>query len=189
VSARCAEWPRLEALIARRLERADDSAALLSSSALAHVEACPECRGLALRFDPTIALQPLAAADPVDPSAALDEAAEVEAMLQAVETLRRAHPGRGRAAGGPTWRVAAAVLLAAGALYQLPARGPRVAEKPTVETLFENLGTLPSDAELVRAAFAVQPVVEDLDRPDARVYQLGGGDVSVVMIVDETLDV
>jgi len=28
-----------------------------------------------------------------------------------------------------------------------------------------------------------------LDRPDARVYQLGGGDVSVVMIVDESLDV
>jgi hypothetical protein len=32
-------------------------------------------------------------------------------------------------------------------------------------------------------------VLEDLDRPDARVYQLGGDGVSVVMIVDETLDV
>jgi hypothetical protein len=34
------------------------------------------------------------------------------------------------------------------------------------------------------------PMVEDLNRPDARVYQMdGGGNLSVVMIVDERLDV
>lgn len=32
------------------------------------------------------------------------------------------------------------------------------------------------------------PMIEDLNRPDARVYQLTEEDLAVVMIVDETLD-
>ncbi len=34
----------------------------------------------------------------------------------------------------------------------------------------------------------VPPVIEELNRPGARVYQLTEEDLSVVMIVDETLD-
>ena len=33
------------------------------------------------------------------------------------------------------------------------------------------------------------PLIEAIDRPQARIYQLGEDDLSVVMIVDESLDV
>ena len=33
------------------------------------------------------------------------------------------------------------------------------------------------------------PLLEDLNRPDARIYQIDGGNMWVVMIVDEKLDV
>jgi hypothetical protein len=183
VNARCAQWPRLEALVAARLERLDDAEALLSAAALAHLEECGECRRAALALDPTLALLPL-----VERETAADD--EVESMLRAVETLRRSPAARRRAPAVSTgWRTAAAIVLAAGALYQLPARGPRIAARPSADAVLESLASRPVDNELVRAEFSGQPVLEDLDRPDARVYQLGGDDVSVVMIVDETLDV
>jgi hypothetical protein len=84
--------------------------------------------------------------------------------------------------------VAAALALAAGALYQLPSRQPSSAGS-SADPVFESLAARPVDAEVVRAEFAGQPVIEDVDRPEARVYQLGGGDVAVVMIVDGSLDV
>jgi len=186
VNARCAEWPRLEALVAARLERHDDAEALLSAAALSHFEECGECRRNALALDPTLALLPLVEREAAAATAADDD---VEAMLQAVETLRRSPAGRRRStAVSIGWRTAAAIALAVGALYQLPARGPRIV-RPSADAVLESLASRPVDNEVVRAEFSGQPVLEDLDRPDARVYQLGGDDVSVVMIVDETLDV
>jgi hypothetical protein len=181
----CAEWPRLADLVGRRLERAaaGEAETLLSSEAFAHLETCPSCRGAAVSVDPTLALRPLAAAGQEAPDG------EVEAMQRAVETLRRTRGGaRRRSAGAAWWRVAAAAALAAGALYQLPG-WPRGAARAPVDPLLEALASQPAAANVVPAELSSLPLVEDLDRPDARVYQLGGGDVSVVMIVDETLDV
>lgn len=187
MNARCAQWPRLEELVAARLERRDDAEAMLSAPALGHLEDCGECRRAALALDPTLALRPLVEPEVSGTMAADDE---VESMLRAVETLRRAPARRPRSAlVSAGWRSAAAILLVAGALYQLPARGPRIAANPPADAQLEALASRPVDNEVVRAEFSGQPVLEDLDRPGARVYQLGGGDVSVVMIVDETLDV
>jgi hypothetical protein len=184
VNASCAEWPRLEAAIARRLAAGDDSAPTLASAVLAHLETCPGCRRRALAVDPTLALRPLAEAE-----SAVD-ADEVEAMRQAVATLRRTRASQpARRGGAAWWRVAAAVALASAALYQLPAQAPGTGVNASVDAALADLASRPLDSGVVPAEFSRQPVFEDLDRPDARVYQLGGGDVSVVMIVDETLDV
>lgn len=187
MNARCAQWPRLEGLVAARLEQRDDVEAVLSAPALGHLEDCGECRRAALALDPTLALLPLVEREAAAATAADDE---VESMLRSVETLRRSPAGRRRSTAVSTgWRTAAAVLLAVGALYQLPARGPRIAATLPADAQLEALASRPVDNEVMRAEYSGQPVLEDLDRPDARVYQLGGDDVSVVMIVDETLDV
>jgi hypothetical protein len=98
-------------------------------------------------------------------------------MRAAVAAMRRTAPLRRAARPVVPWRAAAAALLATVALAQAPAAKlarTAVAAAPAVE--------LPSELSL-------QPIVEDTDRPSARVYQLTGQDLAVVMIVDETLDV
>jgi hypothetical protein len=178
MTARCAEWTRLEPLIARRMAGDDAAEALLSAASFAHFEDCPGCRRAALALDPTLVLRPLA--EPMRQEAERDE---VEAMRVAVATLRRSRSTAPVSAGaGRWWKVAAAAALVAGALYQLPL--PSAAPQGT--TVAAAVAAAPG---VLPAEFSNQPVVEDLDRPDARVYQLGGGDVSVVMIVDESLDV
>ena len=181
MSERCAEWPRLRAELLRRLER-DGDGPVLGSAIFDHLESCAECRSAALRLDPTLALRPLY--EERAPGSAEDP--EVVAMRQAVETLRRARPARRPRLAG--WRVAAAALLVAGALYQLPLPGrrPGLSSQAALDAQLEALAAQ-SQGRL--AADSTPPAIEDLDRPDARVYQLGGGDVAVVMIVDETLDV
>lgn len=185
MTARCTEWARLEPMISRRLAGDGASETLLSSASFAHLEDCPGCRRAALALDPTLALRALA--EPMSQDAERDE---VEAMRLAVATLRRSG-ATAPAAGGAArwWKTAAGAALVAGALYQLPL--PSMARRSPASTLLgtiaaANLAPAPS---VLPAEFSNQPVVEDLDRPDARVYQLGGGDVSVVMIVDESLDV
>ncbi len=188
MSAGCAEWPRLAPLVARRLERAaaGEAESALASPAFGHLETCPSCRRAAVTLDPTLALRALAAAAEGAPAGD-----EVEAMRLAVETLRCSRRSERR--GGVRsawWKTAAAAVLAAGALYQLPGAVPRApAGRAQVDPLLEALASRPVTPGVVPAYLSSLPMVEELDRPDARVYQLGGGDVSVVMIVDETLDV
>lgn len=184
MTARCAEWARLEPLIARRLAGDDAVEALLSAAPFAHLEGCPGCRRAAVALDPTLALRPLA--EPMHPEAERDE---VEAMRVAVGTLRRSRAAAPVSRSAAWWKTAAAATLLAGALYQLPL--PSVARRspgsaPQEAAMATGIAAAPG---VLPAEFSNQPVVEDLDRPDARVYQLGGGDVSVVMIVDESLDV
>jgi len=44
-------------------------------------------------------------------------------------------------------------------------------------------------AQLLRVTRPAAPAIEGVDRPDARVYEWGADDLSVVMVVDESLDV
>lgn len=147
-----------------------------------HAETCADCRRAALAADPTLVFARLAE----DDSSAVD----VDAMRRAVGTLRRARgvaprPARERAAAA-SWRLAAAAVLPLLAVL-LPSAPPRQHPAAPVAPALAPItaaAPAPSFAEL-----AALPLVEDLGRPEARVYELGGPELAVVMIVDETLDV
>ena len=168
----CHDW---RALLAHRFDPAvgepDDW-----SEAEAHLEACESCRRKALAIDPTLAFRSAATWEP--------EPGETAAIRQAVRTLRRAsalETSEGKAGGstrhsGP--RVAAALFALVLALHpSTTARNP-----------MEPAPAAPGP-RLVRVTGPAAPAIEGVDRPDARVYEWGADDLSVVMVVDESMDV
>ena len=168
----CPDW---EGLVAhRRQPSAAEPAAW--PAAIGHLRGCAACRRRAFAADPTLVFQ--LTPEPVP------RPAEVEAMRQGVAALRNAtrlRPGgAGRGARGPAiaaGRAAAAAGLLLLALSQTPSG-------PSGEATAGGGHPIAMPPEL-----SLLPVVEDVNRPLARVYQLGSGDLEVVMIVDETLDV
>lgn len=171
----CGEWVRLRPWVAARLERGADPAA--ESAAPDHLAECAECRRLAYALDPSLVFLKLR-----EPRGDASSAAEIATMRERVAAMRAMRsPGevrRGARAGG--WRWAAAALLLGAGLAQGD-RPAAVASLPLALAAGPAV-TVPTELEL-------QPVVEEIGRPEARVYQFAGDDLSVVMIVDETLDV
>jgi hypothetical protein len=108
----------------------------------------------------------------------------------------------GWARGAVRWSAAAglaAVALTAGSAgpgrlataAALSVAPPAAALDPAVDRAFRPalqpvLAAVPA---AMRIAPQQMPMVEDLNHPDARVYQIDGGNLWVVMIVDEKLDV
>lgn len=184
----CPDWTTLTA---HRLVR-DGIEPPEWQAALAHAGGCPACRRAAVAADPTLLFQRLAEpelAASADSPAALQT---IAAMQQAVATLRRAAAAPSQSAGRRRrfgWRVAAAAALP---LCALVLHG---VERPGPENLVATRELVPI-ADVARTASAAPsaelvalPLVDELSSPAARVYELGGTDLSVVMIVDETLDV
>jgi len=195
----CPDWRSLD-----RLDRLDRNTGAQAgwTEAVAHFDAgCPLCRRAALAAEPTLVFRRLGSAE-MSPS---QEAAEVDSVRQAVAAMRtasrvdslagrsrgfRRSGGIGGRAGWTRWtRWAAAAALAVAALA-IPGdgagrRSARVA--PTVSTRSAALATAVAPAAF--AGEADLPTVEGVNRPGARVYHLDGEGLSVVMIVDETLDV
>ncbi|HTQ79642.1 MAG TPA: hypothetical protein VMM92_06575, partial [Thermoanaerobaculia bacterium] len=161
-----------------------------------HFDRCPACRSAAVTADPTLLFRRL----PELPLDAAAEQAEVAAMRQAVtamRTARRLGPAGERRVLSHAWRWAAAAALAVLSLSLGTARDLRDLKGPQVAS---HLGAPAAKAEqpllpaavpaAVRLNSGEVPVVEELNRPAARVYQMNGGEnLSVVMIVDERLDV
>ena len=181
----CGEWVRLRPWVAARLERGAAPAA--ESAAPNHLAQCDECRRLAYALDPSLVFLKLREPGTGRESSDAAGAAEIAAMRERVATMRSMRamnmkwPGaarRGTRALG--WRWAAAALLVGAGLAQGD-RPAAVAPLP-LALAAGPAATMPTELEL-------QPVVEELGRPEARVYQFAGDDLSVVMIVDETLDV
>ena len=165
-------------LLAHRFDvRAGEPAEL--GAALDHLDACPACRREACAIDPTLVFKRL------PPIADLDFDSEAERMRQAVSGMRlvaRIEPRRsGRARAG---RFAAAAGLAAMAL--LAGRGEPVRREASAASAVPGpaVPAVPARFELPSSA-----MVEEVGRPKARVYQLAGDRLSVVMIVDSSLDV
>jgi hypothetical protein len=160
----------------------------------------------ALAADPTLVFRGL---PPLELSPA-EEAAEIESVRRAVAAMRA---GRRLERSGRHWhRYAAAAVLTVGSL----ALGVDHASRPDARLRPETTGTpentavagqgasrvlgaiVPASA-LAPAApapevFPGEPgeadgAMEGLNRPKARVYQLHGRHLQVVMIVDEKLDV
>ncbi|HEV7667662.1 MAG TPA: hypothetical protein VGS22_03995 [Thermoanaerobaculia bacterium] len=175
------------------------------AEALAHFDACPACRREACRIDPTLIFRRL-------PAAALDFEVEAERMRLAVAGMRasarvetRHATALGRPLGrrlrshGVRWALAAGLAAASlvlggrGDLADAAGR-PRHAAPLGVVSGGAPGGVIPARLDgfvgLDRPSpAAVESAVEDLGRPNARIYQLDGERLSVVMIVDEKLDV
>lgn len=161
----CPDW---RSLVAARDARREDPPGW--QVGLEHLEGCPDCRRRALAADPTLVFRRL-------PGMATSRS-EIESMRGAVAALRRA--GRlvadddagAPAAGYRRWGLSAAAAVLAGVALMIapgsghPTPGTLVAAEPEPATAY----------------------VEELDLPQARIYQLAEEEISVVWIVDESLD-
>jgi hypothetical protein len=171
----CPDW---RTLLARREARPDDDPDGWAA-ARRHLAGCAACRAEALAWDPTLLFLQL--------PAPRVEAGDVAAMQEAVAALVRAgrvDPRKARrlraARPAGRWRsVAAAAVLALAALVVEPVRRPDAA--PADELAAFDADWLP--------ALAVPAVLEEIESPEARVYQIPAEGLSVVMVVDASLDV
>ena len=143
--------------------------------ALEHLRECGACRERALIEDPTLVF--------VAGEAVAVSEAEVEAMVADVGNLIRARETERAAdsSGRRVWRYAAAAAAAAVMVF-LPTFSARQVTG-TADTA--QVGPAPG-ADLSESP---APMIEALDRPEARIYQLGEEDLSIVMVVHESLDV
>ncbi len=156
-----------------------------------HLDGCSSCRREALAIDPTLAFRDAGSWSP--------DTEESESIRLAVRALRRTQRLREGAAGGDSRRderrrirrrVAAAASFAV-ALALLPGvvdrDGARRLEIAAADPGLSALrGALPVAGPSLGP---LAPAIEGLDRPQARVYEWGAEDLSVVMVVDESLDV
>lgn len=181
------------------------------TEALAHLDGgCGLCRRQALAADPTLVFRRLAAVPAVTMTDA-EERSEADAVRVAVAAMRAASrldslEGRPRTSslwkGWSTGALAAALALAAlvfpsGPSGYDPAKSAQMASTGSAAVgsdaaIFRDgrIEVEPLD-EPVAAAQQVdlEPVVEGVNLPDARVYHMSGEGLSVVMVVDESLDI
>jgi len=183
----CPDWPSL----VRHRAAADEAEPSGWPDALAHLDRCPRCRAAAVAADPTLLFRRLAAAPPLASlGSPASESEEVEAMRLGVSALRAASRLAAERRphvlhGWQRWAVAAALGLM---VLSLGSAG-----LPSQSTS-SSAGLAAAPARSPAARPNVVPVagpssIEGLNRPDARVYQMDGDHLSVVMIVDESLDV
>jgi len=192
----CPDW---QALAAHRLEREARHAAEPEGwrEALEHFDSCRSCRREAIAADPTLVFRRLAAPAPPAPMTVSRDLDDAEAMRQAVAAMRaarRVEPAERRPGAFSGWRrwAAAAVLTAASLIAPSDKGGPvgRQADAAR-EEIFAMPETAMTQAAMARTAreSAGLPTVEGVSRPGARVYHMNGEGMSVVMVVDESLDI
>jgi len=176
----CPDWSRLAA--ARTEEGAEPES---WAEAVAHFDACSLCRKEALKADPLLVFRRMPAAD----LTAAEERLEVESMQQAVAAMRTARrlearsEARGRFAGWRRWAAAAVlavVSLSVGRSIE-PNKSPRLAEA----TQTQPASVAPASAASTVSAPSAQ-LLDGINRPEARVYQLDSDDMSTVMVIDES---
>ena len=167
----CPDRQELVATLAD-LERSGEPSRLL-----AHIDRCSACRRLALEVEPSLLFRRLA--EPVESED------EVARMREAVRTLIRSRQAAGRIAVlRRKWGSKAAVGLLAGLAFVL---GPRLERfDPDSESVEFRLPT--DRVSSVPTMLDPLPSIEDVGIPGARIYQLQDEGLSIVMIVDESLD-
>jgi hypothetical protein len=148
-----------------------------------HLRTCASCRRAAVEEDPTLAFS-LLEPEPID----RDRIGEIQAS---VRTLRRSRAIEkadryGPKEAGKAVLVAASLLFALALLQLSGGRSDEEGADPKVGVAFEERSRHEwQEWDDDRSA---TPVLENLNRPEARVYQRTEEDLAVVMIVDETLD-
>ncbi len=151
---------------------------------LQHFAGCAACRREGLALDPLNLFLGAAALEP--------ERSEIEVIRQTVTSMRRfreLEDRRSRAGRRARWTAAAGILLAAVFLTPSSKQDSPAPGRPQASSAPLPVAQRPAARELVRvSAWEDSSIVENLDRPEARVYQLTEQDLFVVMIVDESLD-
>lgn len=184
----CPDWRALVA--ARDAEPAADLPAW--AAARRHAAQCSLCRGEALAADPLLLFSRL----PKPAPAAADEIADMQAAVASLVRASRVAQSdpvtRGRngaVAASPGTRTVTRFAAALGVCSLLALSGAPRTHPPGLGTLAA-AGSLLAGAEaVVDEERAMQSVVEELDRPGARIYELPQAGMAVVMIVDASLDV
>lgn len=182
----CPAWTTL---VAHRFERGAAEPAAWQA-ALEHLEECPSCRARALDADPTLLFHLAGSSAAAAPRETAPEG-DVAAMRSAVAAMRRAERVEHAAASHAGWRgwvagIAAAAVLTLGSFGLLEGWKRAEVVPPTAASRVETTGSMASRS--VDEALDDMPVVEGIGSPDARLYQMATGDFTVVMIVDEKLD-
>lgn len=158
-------------------------------SALEHFSLCSACRSAALEVDTSLLFSmglPRAAAGE-DPEREVERMRTSVAGLRRAERLRSILPGaaarfRGAAAAAAAVLVTATLLVSGGS-------GRSASRLETESAPVETAVGSPFTAAIPETQEFELSAIEELDRPLARVYQLTEEDLSLVMIVDETLDI
>ena len=204
--------PRLlswDALLGAR--EADPSGRVLSPDQRTHLTNCAECRREAVRRDPSLAFVLALGSSDVSGSLSAARHPGVDAMLVSVraavrdlerDSIRAPRSPHGlhgpRSRRGDLRRSArwiAAAGLAALAFLARPAGLTPVSTPQAAPVTARRMPAVALNPDLqgeVSGFAAVSaPLVEDLDRPNARIYELADrpGDVSLVLIVDESLEI
>ncbi len=139
-----------------------------------HLAGCPACRAAAIDLDPCLLFVHLPS-----PRGTAGDVAEMQRAVAALVRAGRVEP-RARPLARRAWRGAAAaaiVLLALGV-----EAGPRRGAPPEArEEIAARVDALLDAGD--------PPALEEIDRPEARVYQVPADGLAVVMIVDASLDV
>ena len=148
-----------------------------------HLRACSSCRRTAINEEPTLAFS-LFEAEPVD-------AGQIAEIQKSVRTLRRSRTiERGDRPGlnesGKALLVAVSLLFVLTLLPLTSGRLPEESSEPQVGVVSGQRSRV--EWQQWNDDRTATPVIEDLNRPEARVYQRTEEDLAVVMIVDETLD-
>lgn len=174
----CPDWRALQA--AR--EREPDVDPPGWAAAREHLSECRACRAAAVELDPVLLFAALPA-----PRVTPAEVAEMQRAVAALVRAERVAPRDSGPLGTGRRRRLAAKLArgAAAAAVVLLALGVEAGPRRPGPTAGDALAALP---EAAADAF-VPPALEELDRPQARIYQIPAEGLSVVMIVDASLDV
>lgn len=168
----CPDWSRLAAVRDARDARDNEGTEPEGwAEAVAHSDACSLCRKEALKADPLLVFRRMATPE-ITPA---EERLEVESMQQAVAAMRTARrlETRGRFAGWRRW--AAAAVLAGISLGVGRDKVPQL----------EQAAAAPP-APVVSSGYTAAPVLDGIDRPEARIYEVGDDEFSAVMVIDET---
>lgn len=187
----CPDWT---ALTAHRHGRSGTEPAGWSA-ALSHLDGCRDCRRQALAADPTLVFRRLAAV-PAERMSAAGERAEADAVRLAVAAMRTASRleslERPRAGGAwRRWAAAAVLTLASLAVPSNPSRPVRMDGGEAALLREGRPFAEPAGAAMTadRQLDLSSPVVEGVNLPGARVYHMSGEGLSVVMVVDESIDI
>jgi hypothetical protein len=197
----CPDWIALTAHRHDRNHR-DTAEPAGWSAALAHLDGgCKVCRRQALAADPTLVFRRLAAV-PAAVMTPAEERSSADAVRSAVAAMRAASrldslEARPRTSSVWRRRISMAAVLAL-ALVAPVGRSrsehpPQIARTDGDAAIFSQgrveVGPVDEPMPAAQQVDLEEPVVEGVNLPDARVYHMSGDGLSVVMVVDESLDI
>ncbi|MEO7793202.1 MAG: hypothetical protein ABIV06_00400 [Thermoanaerobaculia bacterium] len=180
----CPDWRALVA--ARDASPIEDPAGW--TEAVEHTAQCGRCRASALAADPLLLFARLS-----ERQVAADEIADMQAAVAALVRAGRVGKGGDRAlsrrAGGAFRLSLPRVAAALGVCSLLALSGAPRPQRSTLALLPASGVVIAGETVMAEETLSLGSVVEELDRPGARIYELPQSDMAVVMIVDASLDV